>query len=289
KAYRQHKSLPPQVSLPDSQKTRTVSRDGTVEDDVRREMTAEEREWWSNPYLRMLSTPLRRCAVSSRYLPTGMSSLPPHAHFMIRLSPKRLPSALTGPKRRYTLVPDGLQHPKFKGVDSSHRGCSISPVVVPPCKNMTREVPHLQLTPSTKRRCYRRMSSASSCLPRCRTISVTCALAYSARTGAFGSAPAGSPSRSRGIPLLRRLTRKEFSAIRAGKPLEDQDAVVVLVVPPLNRDPVTKTRQCPMHRLFLPNCRPWKYNRLHTLYHCPLCAMSLQRRTTKVCQTLSHL
>jgi hypothetical protein len=35
-------------------------------------------------------------------------------------------------------------------------------------------------------------------------------------------------------PLLRRLTWKEFSAIRAGKPLEDQDAVVVIVVPPLN-------------------------------------------------------
>lgn len=50
KAYRQHKGLPPQVRLPDSQKTRTVSRDGTVENDVRREMTAEEREWWANPY-----------------------------------------------------------------------------------------------------------------------------------------------------------------------------------------------------------------------------------------------
>ncbi|SRR6266702_51249 len=50
KAYRRHKSLPPQVRLPDSQKTRTVSRDGTVEDDVRREMTAEEREWYANPY-----------------------------------------------------------------------------------------------------------------------------------------------------------------------------------------------------------------------------------------------
>lgn len=50
KAYRQHKSLPPSLSLPDSQKTRTVSRDGTVEDDVRREMTVEEREWWANPY-----------------------------------------------------------------------------------------------------------------------------------------------------------------------------------------------------------------------------------------------
>jgi hypothetical protein len=50
KAYRHHKSLPPQVRLPETQKTRTISRDGTVEDDVRREMTAEEREWWANPY-----------------------------------------------------------------------------------------------------------------------------------------------------------------------------------------------------------------------------------------------
>jgi hypothetical protein len=97
KAYRQHKGLPPQVTLPESQKTRTVSKDGTVEDDVRREMTAEEREWWANPYrmspspplrssseiapvemkdgavVRMLSTPIRKCAQSWRRLPTGMS------------------------------------------------------------------------------------------------------------------------------------------------------------------------------------------------------------------------
>jgi hypothetical protein len=40
--------------------------------------------------------------------------------FMIRLSLKRLPPQ-TGPKRsKYTLVPDGLQHPKFRGLD--HRG-----------------------------------------------------------------------------------------------------------------------------------------------------------------------
>lgn len=57
KAYRQHKGLPPQVRLPESQKTRTVSKDGTVEDDVRREMTVEEREWWANPY-RMSPPPL---------------------------------------------------------------------------------------------------------------------------------------------------------------------------------------------------------------------------------------
>jgi hypothetical protein len=46
-------------------------------------------------------------------------------------------------------------------------------------------------------------------------------------------------------PLLRRLTWNEFSAVRAGKPLEDPDAVAVLVVPPLNRDPTTKARPVP--------------------------------------------
>lgn len=39
--------------------------------------------------------------------------------FLIRLSVKRLPSPPTGSTRpTYTLVPDGLQHPKFKGLDS---------------------------------------------------------------------------------------------------------------------------------------------------------------------------
>ena len=149
KAYRRHKGLPPQVRLPDSQKeTRTVSRDGTVEVDVRREMTAEEREWWANPYrmfplflsvpsecpthiqlVRMLSTPIRRCVQSLRYLPSGMSPIPLYAcmrptdlsmysDFLIRLSVKRLPSPRTCPSRpTYTLLPDGLQHPKFKGLD----------------------------------------------------------------------------------------------------------------------------------------------------------------------------
>ena len=53
------------------------------------------------------------------------------------------------------------------------------------------------------------------------------------------------PQGAEGSPLLRRLTWNEFSAVRAGKPLEDPDAVAVLVVPPLNRDPTTKTRPVP--------------------------------------------
>jgi hypothetical protein len=50
-------------------------------------------------------------------------------------------------------------------------------------------------------------------------------------------------------PLLRRLTWKELSGIRAGKPVQDQDAVAILLVPPLNRDPATKKR-------LLPNASP---------------------------------
>ena len=46
-------------------------------------------------------------------------------------------------------------------------------------------------------------------------------------------------------PLLRRLTWKELSAIRAGRPVQDGDAVAILVVPPLNRDPATKKRPMP--------------------------------------------
>ncbi len=41
--------------------------------------------------------------------------------FLIRLSIKQLPSSQTAKRRTYTLVPDGLQHPKFKGLDT-HRG-----------------------------------------------------------------------------------------------------------------------------------------------------------------------
>ena len=74
KAYRHHKGLPPYVRLHESHKTRTVSRDGTLENDVRREMTPEEREWWANPYRMSLPTPFilrdspvveRRCRSSN--------------------------------------------------------------------------------------------------------------------------------------------------------------------------------------------------------------------------------
>ncbi len=92
KAYRRHKSLPPHIRLPDSQKTRTVSRDGTVEDDVRREMTAEERMWWANPYrtspipfVLTYSSPIERQCCSSNAIDAdtemySVLAIPPKWH-----------------------------------------------------------------------------------------------------------------------------------------------------------------------------------------------------------------
>ncbi|KAH8986172.1 hypothetical protein EDB83DRAFT_2240424 [Lactarius deliciosus] len=224
KLYRRHKSLPPQVRLPDSQKMRTVSRNGTVEDDVRREMTAEEREWYANPYLRMLSTPLRKCSMSSRYLPSD---------FMIRLSVKRLPSPRTGSKRpSYVLVPDGLQHPKFKGLDS-RRGHYIV------CRRAV-------IQEFDKRKCHRRILSTIgqfSSLPE--YIGHLLRLRILQELELLTARLQARPQCAADSPLLRRLTWKELSAIRAGKPVQDGDAVAILIVPPLNRDPATKNRPLP--------------------------------------------
>ena len=46
-------------------------------------------------------------------------------------------------------------------------------------------------------------------------------------------------------PLLRRLTRAEWSALKESGTIPQDDAVAVLVVPPVNRDPTTKARPEP--------------------------------------------
>lgn len=89
KAYRQHKSLPPQVTLPDSQKTRTVSRDGTVEDDVRREMTAEEREWWANPYRMFPFSARRGCPTERPYCSPNVIDAATEVYSVLAIPPER--------------------------------------------------------------------------------------------------------------------------------------------------------------------------------------------------------
>lgn len=137
--YRLHKRMPPSLRL-----KRTT---GGTKTDPTREMNEEEKEWWSNPYrmyvprfiispclylpVRMLASPIRRCAHSDRHLPTGEQY---HSYnlsillrcnypdFLIRLGVMQIPTNLRGEKsskgKTSMLVPDGLEHPKY-----THRKC----------------------------------------------------------------------------------------------------------------------------------------------------------------------
>jgi hypothetical protein len=73
--------------------------------------------------VRMLSSPVRMCFVTSRYLPNGKSDAlsfaviyltPSFQDFLIRLAPKRVASPLLARSTQY-LLPDGLEHQKIKG------------------------------------------------------------------------------------------------------------------------------------------------------------------------------
>jgi len=173
----------------------------------------------------MLSTPIRKCAQSLRHLPSD---------FLIRLSIKRVPSSQTGSKRRtYTLIPDGLQHPKFKGLEIC-RGHYIV------CRRAA-------IQEFDKRGSGRRLVSGGMKLPSSLPdyVSHLLRLRILQELELLAERLQARPQGAEESPLLRRLTWKEFSAVRAGKPLEDPDAVAVLVVPPPSRDPITKARPVP--------------------------------------------
>ena len=50
------------------------------------------------------------------------------------------------------------------------------------------------------------------------------------------------PHMAEDVPVLRRLTRAEFKTIRTSGLITHRGAIAVLVVPPLNKDPVSKER-----------------------------------------------
>jgi hypothetical protein len=127
---------------------------------------------------------------------------------------------------------------------------------VPPYKNLTGEVPHLLYPLPTQRLIEeknnfkgssRRLVSAEIKLPSSLPdyISHLLRLRILQELELLAARLQACPQGAEKSPLLRRLTSNEFSAVRAGKPLEDPDAVAVLVVGPLKRDPITKTRPVP--------------------------------------------
>ncbi|KAG1820318.1 uncharacterized protein BJ212DRAFT_1567544 [Suillus subaureus] len=205
--YNRHKSLPPRVRL-------VKPLQDTGEHDHPREMTDEEREWWSSPYLRMLASPLRECQITRKKLPSD---------FLIRLAPVRLPAS-QGVREQQTLVPDGVEHPKFKPRRS---------------------------TPACYIVCWKdAVPYASSRIPL-RKISqnLTVAPLLSVRIG--------YQLRLRVLQELELLTKRlaasplddSEAAVRQTNSIPHKDAVALIVVPPVNRNPETKEKPQPSAQL----------------------------------------
>ncbi|KAJ4481961.1 hypothetical protein J3R30DRAFT_3455485 [Lentinula aciculospora] len=223
--YIRRKTLPPRVNIPENAQKR--KRD--VHDKPRK-MTEEERVWWASPYLRMLSTPLRKCLQTQHLLPSA---------FLIRLGVFRAPSSkplnLFSPNSppEAVLLPDGLEHPKFRGRRSGKGGYVLC---------WKDAVEHLRISGSYKRIAF------NSRLP-----SVLDQIRHLLRLRVLQELQLvvdALPFRPRKIvdhdkPLVRRLTRAEWHELKSTGVMPvtvTEKVMAIIVVPPLNRNPLTKER-----------------------------------------------
>ncbi|KAF9247168.1 hypothetical protein BU15DRAFT_84714 [Melanogaster broomeanus] len=212
------------------------------------EMTVEEREWFSSPYLRMLRSPLRQCVVSRRYLPSGAFLFLRSNRHSSLLAPLRLPVP-RGTRAIQVLMPDGIEHPKFKRRQAHSAVYATCWEQV--AGNIDERGPisrHTSNLVISKHLCMH-----ISYLLRLRILQeievLIDALKVSPRL------PPDLDSNS-GATTLRRLSRSEFKAFRETGLLPYPDAAAVLVVPPVNRDPKTKLRPQPSQEPQFPSAKP---------------------------------
>ncbi|KAK0190852.1 hypothetical protein F5146DRAFT_1223673 [Armillaria mellea] len=214
---RQHvrrKTLPPRVFVAKGAKPRQGSVEGP------REMTTEERRWWSSPYLRMLSSSTRRCVITQQDLPTD---------FLIRLGLLQLPAPRANRSdNRSIIMPDGLEHSKFatrRSGRSTYILCwkRVFDYLDP---NMFRRVtanPHL----------HSLVVKQISHLLRVRILQELQLLAEQMQHWS---------TRLPVPPILRRLTREEFKDVKNTGTIPYPNVVALLVVPPLKPDPQSKKK-----------------------------------------------
>lgn len=209
----QRKTLPPRVSIAKGAKPRQGSMERP------REMTTEERRWWSSPYLRMLSSSTRRCVITQQDLPTD---------FMIRLGLLQLPTPRANRSdNRSIIMPDGLEHSKFASRRSGRATYILcwKRVFDNLDPNMFRRVtanPHL----------HSLVVKQISHFLRVRILQELQLLAEQMQRW---------PTRLPVPPILRRLTREEFKDVISTGTIPYSNAVALLVVPPLKREPQSKT------------------------------------------------
>ncbi|KDQ64724.1 hypothetical protein JAAARDRAFT_167310 [Jaapia argillacea MUCL 33604] len=220
KELKRHKRLPPRVRF-----TKWPTRD--VGGDEPREMSMEQRARWANPYLRMLSSPLRQCVYTSRLQP---------ADLLIRLGPIKMPQSRhsrSAKSIRTTLVPDGLEHPKFRA-----RRYGIARYVV--CnKAIFNEVVFeqpLKRRPSPNLSIHTLLTAQVSHLLRIRILQELELL-----TARLACRPLTSLSH----PVIRRLTRAEFKQLQEGDGSGLAGSVLVIICPPVNKDKKTGERVKP--------------------------------------------
>ncbi|KAF9469033.1 hypothetical protein BDZ94DRAFT_1152687 [Collybia nuda] len=221
--YQQHKSQPPRPRPP-------RVKHKSIEYDSLREMTDSEHQWWSSPYLRMLASPIRKCIVTGRHLPSD---------FLIRIAAMRIPlKAKKNPKSEgvpTVVVPDGLQHSKFTARKTGRAAYIL-------CNKDS--IPMLLETNT-----YKRMApflSVPSLLPiqiahllRVRVLQEFELLADHLES-CLGRPNQGSRAR-----IVRRLTRDEWKTVQTTGTIPYPNAIAVLVVPPINKDPRNKERPVP--------------------------------------------
>ncbi|PSR71806.1 hypothetical protein PHLCEN_2v12307 [Hermanssonia centrifuga] len=220
RVFRPHKMMPPRLRVRRPEKRNATATEVRIEDTPRR-MTPEERGWWSNPYLRMLHEPMRRCLVTLRLLPKD---------FLIRLAPFKM-ADIRGAPPSVGLFPDGLEHPWFQ---RRRNGCGTY--------ILCRKVIMAEFGKGAYKRIARSITlhklieKQIDHLLRLRVLQELHVLGERLRI---------RERNAEKRPVLRRLTREEWKEIRATGAIPYKNAVAVLVVPPLNKDPNTKKRPEP--------------------------------------------
>ncbi|RPD67022.1 hypothetical protein L227DRAFT_11615 [Lentinus tigrinus ALCF2SS1-6] len=218
--YEREKAPAPQISVSKTQWAAKQRRGRAPLGVIPKEMTREERQFFANPYLRMLGSPLRKCLVSEYLLPRDL---------LIGMTPMLLPNE----RGKTAFLPAGISNPRDQtGGKMRYILCWKS------------VVEHLKQTGIFKRW---RTSSASEISMhalivqqighelRMRVLLELDILEQRLRRVQQPSSP----------PLLRWLTRGEWNAIKTNGMVPFDNAIAVLVVPPLNKDLNSKNRPKP--------------------------------------------
>ncbi|KAL6309745.1 hypothetical protein BKA93DRAFT_850097 [Sparassis latifolia] len=220
--HKRHKALPPVVKIPQP-RNKGDQPVLYVRGEPRRAMSTEERALWANPYLRMLSTPIRQCMLTKRLLPKA---------FLIRLAPKLLAPTRIGGNRAEILAPDGLEHPNFKSPrlgNGYHITCFKDAITM-----MVERGVHKRVGRNVTVHKYLQEQIAH--MLRVRVLQEMHILSLSLQRGERGALDA---------PIIRRLTRAEWKGVKSSGAIPYANAVAVLVVPPVNTSPSTKKRPKP--------------------------------------------